>query len=284
MPRQSLGKKNLVQSLAAKGLKAIVCRFGTIFGPSPGMRFHTAVNKFCWQAVMGQPLSVWRTAYEQKRPYLDLADAVRALAFIIERDLFDGRIYNVLTLNATVRDIVEAIKGFVPEYEGRLRRQPDHEPVVLRSVGAALSRHRVRLCRRPEARHRRYDVAAKGGGRTRLAYAAASRHWRRRLHRRQFRALLARQRPADRVVVLDALTYAGNPANLASLRARLTNYHFVHGDICDGDLLEASVPATMPSIPSCISRRKAMSTARSSRRSHSSGPMCSARRRCSTRR
>jgi UDP-glucose 4-epimerase len=79
------------------------------------MRFHTAVNKFCWQAVMGQPLTVWRTAYDQKRPYLDLTDAARAIAFIIENDLFDGRIYNVLTLNATVRDIVETIRGFVPD-------------------------------------------------------------------------------------------------------------------------------------------------------------------------
>jgi len=112
-----LKEEELVRSLAAKGLKGVVCRFGTIFGVSPGMRFHTAVNKFCWQAVMGQPLSVWRTAYDQKRPYLDLADAVRAFSFIVERDLFDGRIYNVLTLNATVRDIVEAIRDFVPETE-----------------------------------------------------------------------------------------------------------------------------------------------------------------------
>jgi len=112
-----LREEDLVRSLAARGLKAIVCRFGTIFGPSPGMRFHTAVNKFCWQAVMGQPLSVWRTAYEQKRPYLDLADAVRALAFIVESDLFDGRVYNVLTLNATVRDIVEAVRKSVPDVQ-----------------------------------------------------------------------------------------------------------------------------------------------------------------------
>jgi len=105
-----LKEEALVQSLAAgKCLKAIICRFGTIFGTSPGMRFHTAVNKFCWQAVMGQPLTVWRTAYDQKRPYLDLVDACRAIAHIIQHDLFDGRIYNVLTLNATVRQIVEAI-------------------------------------------------------------------------------------------------------------------------------------------------------------------------------
>ncbi len=112
-----LKEENLVRSLSAKGLKAIVCRFGTIFGASPGMRFHTAVNKFCWQAVMRQPLSVWRTAYDQKRPYLDLADAVHAAAFIIDNDLFDGRVYNVLTLNATVREIVEAIRAFVPDLE-----------------------------------------------------------------------------------------------------------------------------------------------------------------------
>jgi nucleoside-diphosphate-sugar epimerase len=81
------------------------------------MRYHTAVNKFCWQAVMRQPLSIWNGAYEQKRPYLDLVDAVRAIAFVVKQDLFDGRVYNVLTLNATVRDIVECIRELVPDVQ-----------------------------------------------------------------------------------------------------------------------------------------------------------------------
>jgi nucleoside-diphosphate-sugar epimerase len=110
-----LKEEALVGRLCAEGrLRGISCRFGTIFGASPGMRFHTAVNKFCWQAVMGQPITVWRTAYDQKRPYLDLVDAARALSYIIRQNLFDGRIYNVLTLNATVRQIVEVIREFVP--------------------------------------------------------------------------------------------------------------------------------------------------------------------------
>ena len=100
-----------------KGLKSIHCRFGTIFGVSPGMRFHTAVNKFCWQAVMGQPITVWNTAYDQKRPYLDLFDASRAIVFIIENNIFDGRIYNVLTQNSTVRQVVDTIQEFVPNLE-----------------------------------------------------------------------------------------------------------------------------------------------------------------------
>jgi UDP-glucose 4-epimerase len=113
-----LKEEELVQTLAKTGgLQAIVLRLGTIFGASAGMRYHTAVNKFCWQAVMKQPLSIWRGAYDQKRPYLDLLDAIRAIAFVIKNDLFDGRVYNVLTLNATVRDIVECIRQFVPQLQ-----------------------------------------------------------------------------------------------------------------------------------------------------------------------
>jgi nucleoside-diphosphate-sugar epimerase len=99
------------------GLKAVICRFGTIFGPSIGMRFHTAVNKFCWQAVMGIPITVWRTAYDQKRPYLDLVDASRAFSFLIKNEIFDGKIYNILTQNATVREIVDTIREFVPDLQ-----------------------------------------------------------------------------------------------------------------------------------------------------------------------
>ena len=107
----------ITQLCAEKGLKAISCRFGTIFGASPGMRFHTAVNKFCCQAAMGLPITVWSTAYDQKRPYLDLFDASRAIAFIIRKDLFDGRIYNVLTHNAPVRQVVDTIREFVPDLQ-----------------------------------------------------------------------------------------------------------------------------------------------------------------------
>ncbi len=46
-----------------------------------------------------------------------------------------------------------------------------------------------------------------------------------------------REHPGDRVVVLDALTYAGNRANLEPLAAR-TELRFVHGDICDTALVE----------------------------------------------
>lgn len=102
------------------GLRFVTCRFGTIYGTSVGMRFHTAVNKFVWQACLGQPISVWRTALHQKRPYLDVGDGVHALKFILRTNRFDNRTYNVLTENSTVSDIVEIIRGFIPDLQVEL--------------------------------------------------------------------------------------------------------------------------------------------------------------------
>ena len=140
-----LREEALVAGLAAQGkLRAIIFRFGTIFGTSPGMRFHTAVNKFCWQAVLGQKLTVWRTAYDQVRPYLALEDAGRAIAFALERNLFDGRIYNVVTSNHTVRQVVETIGaklgavdvGFVDE---KIMNQLSYEVANTRMLAAGFT-------------------------------------------------------------------------------------------------------------------------------------------------
>ena len=46
--------------------------------------------------------------------------------------------------------------------------------------------------------------------------------------------------PDYRVVNLDKLTYAGNPANLASLADDI-RYRFVEGDICDRTAVDALV-------------------------------------------
>ena len=107
-----------------EGLKFVICRFGTIYGTSIGMRFHTAVNKFVWQAVNGLPITVWRTALDQKRPYLDLGDAVRAVRFILETSRFDNQIYNVLTDNSSVGEIVAIIREFVPDLKVELVDSP----------------------------------------------------------------------------------------------------------------------------------------------------------------
>lgn len=98
-----------------QGLKSKTLRLGSICGTSPGMRFHAAISKFCFQASTGQSLSVWETALNQKRPYLNLNDATRAIAFVIENNLFDGGVFNLVTANSTVQDIINTIRKFEPQ-------------------------------------------------------------------------------------------------------------------------------------------------------------------------
>src|SRR5438874_1079339 len=49
---------------------------------------------------------------------------------------------------------------------------------------------------------------------------------------------LALSEESNRIVNLDKLTYAGNPANLEQVSDN-PRYCFVHGDICDGALVNA---------------------------------------------
>jgi len=91
---------------------AAVFRLGTIFGVSPGMRFHTAVNKFCWQASCGQPIEVWSTAMDQLRPYLALSDATVAITRTVLEGIYPGEVVNAVTCDATVREVIAAISEF----------------------------------------------------------------------------------------------------------------------------------------------------------------------------
>jgi UDP-glucose 4-epimerase len=93
-----------------KKLNYVTLRFGTIFGASPGIRFHTAVNKFCFNVVLKKYLPVWVTAINQYRSYLSIKDAIKSINFIIKKNIFNNEIYNVLTNNFTVHDVLNSIK------------------------------------------------------------------------------------------------------------------------------------------------------------------------------
>ena len=105
-----LQEENLIIEAVGNGLRGTILRFGTIHGVSEGMRFHTAVNRFCFQTASNIPLTVWKTAINQKRPYLSLVDANRAIGHVLQKSLFSGEIFNVLTKNHTVREIIDAIE------------------------------------------------------------------------------------------------------------------------------------------------------------------------------
>ena len=69
-----------------KKISFITFRFGTITGISKGMRFHTAVNKFCFNTVMKKEIPIWNNALDQYRPYLSVKDAFKIFFWVFQRD------------------------------------------------------------------------------------------------------------------------------------------------------------------------------------------------------
>jgi len=90
--------------------KYTILRLGTIVGVSDGIRFHTAVNKFCYQASLKKPLTLCKKFYKKKRPYLTLKDCFKTINLVIKKNIFFGETLDVVTNNYTVEDIVKMIE------------------------------------------------------------------------------------------------------------------------------------------------------------------------------
>ena len=116
-------EKYITAKARDENFNAYVLRLGTIFGTSPGMRFHTAINKFCWLAVMNKPLTVWDSALNSMRPYLGLNDAIRAFYFV-EKAGNPGEVHNVVTKNYSMSQIIGTIKHFVPSAKIQITKSP----------------------------------------------------------------------------------------------------------------------------------------------------------------
>jgi UDP-glucose 4-epimerase len=89
--------------------KFTILRLGTICGISTGIRFHTAINKFCYQAALSKPITIWRKLYTKKRPYLVLSDFVKLVEFIFFKKKIYG-VFDVVSENHAVIKIVKMIK------------------------------------------------------------------------------------------------------------------------------------------------------------------------------
>jgi UDP-glucose 4-epimerase len=105
--RCKTAEEDSVNEYFARGGRGIIFRLGTIHGKSEGMRFHTAINKFCYQIAIGEPISIWRSALNQKRPYLGLLDLVRAISFVISNKAINNETYNLVTKNYSITEVLK---------------------------------------------------------------------------------------------------------------------------------------------------------------------------------
>ena len=112
-PQSPYAKIKLIEENMLKKSNKLIYntfRLGTIAGYSKGIRFHTAVNKFCLNAALNEKISVYKTAMNQYRPYLSIRDAFKLFKFCIEKNFFKNDIFNALSGNYTVRQIISKIK------------------------------------------------------------------------------------------------------------------------------------------------------------------------------
>ena len=94
---------------------AVILRFGTVCGPSPRMRFDLLVSELAREAVAGRELVIY--APEAWRPYLPMADLVRAVEHVVRTQIGSvrGSVFNVVAANCTKRDLVNIVQESFPE-------------------------------------------------------------------------------------------------------------------------------------------------------------------------
>lgn len=106
------------------GLRFTILRLGTIFGSSPKQNAHSPVFTFLNDARTKGVITVWRTAPTQIRPYTWVGDVIAAVDFCLERDVFKRRVYNVVSENTTVENVLSMVRERYPQTRVELI---DHE-------------------------------------------------------------------------------------------------------------------------------------------------------------
>jgi len=137
-------EENLLKKNKNK-LKYNTFRFGTIAGVSKGIRFHTAVNKFCLNASLDNKIHVYKTALHQFRPYLSIVDSFQTFKFTIEKKFFQNDIFNVLTGNYTVNQILNKIRKFKKNISVNFVNAPIMNQLSYRVDDRKIKLHGLRL-------------------------------------------------------------------------------------------------------------------------------------------
>jgi UDP-sulfoquinovose synthase len=95
--------------------------------------FGTALNRFCVQAVIGHPLTVYGTG-RQTRGYLNIVDTLRCIELAVEHpaDAGELRVFNQFTESFSIMDLAELVQKAGAKYGLEVEIQPVDNPRVER--------------------------------------------------------------------------------------------------------------------------------------------------------
>lgn len=118
-----LEAERAVRSADRRGLRTTILRFGTAYGEAPVTRYEAVANRFTLLAGTRRPLTVYGDG-TQKRPFIHVRDASDLLCWTLEnRGQMAGRTLNAFEQNASIMELVEAVRQTYPDVEIRRTEQ-----------------------------------------------------------------------------------------------------------------------------------------------------------------
>ena len=109
---------------AEAGFDWTAIRLGTVYGWTIGMRFDTIINRFTYLAAQRRPLTVYDTAWREKRPYVSAKDAIQAYRLAATHSRAKGQVFNAVHENANMEAVISAIRSVFPQVEVTTTKTP----------------------------------------------------------------------------------------------------------------------------------------------------------------
>jgi UDP-glucose 4-epimerase len=101
----------------------MILRLGPVFGLAPAVRFDALVNRFAYLASIRRALTVYGDGL-QMRPQVHISDVSSAIRFALTHPAeMAGKVFNVLGENATVLDVVNAVRTLRRDIDVRYTEQ-----------------------------------------------------------------------------------------------------------------------------------------------------------------
>lgn len=128
-----------VQSAATRGMDTTILRFGTLYGCGPVTRYDAVINRFAFLAGVRRPLTVYGDG-NQRRPFVHLRDGSEAILACLAGDVRStpgaAAVYNVVSENVTIAELVDAARAAMPQVRVHYTEQDvlTHQSFVVNSA------------------------------------------------------------------------------------------------------------------------------------------------------
>ncbi len=115
MKSKFLGEETVL-NLNDENFKVIVLRPATLVGYNIHFKYENIFNIMCLRSVFKVPFTLFESALDHDKTYIDIKDNARAIIFSIENaNKMSGQEFNITSFNATLNEILSKIKNELNE-------------------------------------------------------------------------------------------------------------------------------------------------------------------------